>query len=257
MQMVSRDRGSFETVEAVSPAPVPASQPRPAWSGDSDDWSSVLEKLGRLRQLDRGLTAFGAARHHYRLAPPATAAEVSALEKRLKVKLPPGLRAFLSHVGNGGAGPGYGLFSLADVKGFKPSKPYPGVAALRAAAPRGASLPSNPCLAPLRPSERAGMVAIADFGCGILSAVVTTGDVGRVVTLDDEGLSETDDTLVMHFGKWLDEELRRFELAAQLRAEGAPRETMIQAFRRAFPKREKLAAIDLDTALRGLEPGKE
>jgi hypothetical protein len=41
------------------------------------------------------------------------------------------------------------------------------------------------------------------------SAVVCTGDVGRVVSVDEDGISELDETLVDHFSAWLDDALHR------------------------------------------------
>src|SRR5690606_29932699 len=122
---------------------------RPAWSGDSTDWSGVIDRLDRLRSVDSIHLVFGARTHGYRLNPPLSEREVRSFERRWKFSMPPGLRAFYTQVGNGGAGPGYGLFPLAELKRFKASKPYPGVEALRARAPRD-SLPRDPLLAPLR-----------------------------------------------------------------------------------------------------------
>lgn len=209
MRTVSSEPGAFEEVTAPPPpAPPP---PRPPWKGDTTDWTSAVGKLERLRELDPSCKVFGAGTHGYRLAPPLTEREVAALEKKWKVKLPPGLRAFYTQVGNGGAGPGYGLLPAEQLERFKPATAYPGVEALRARAPKGGELPANRLLAPLRVSQRTGLIAVAHHGCNIYSAVVCTGDVGRVVSVDEDGIAEFDETLVDHVTAWLDEAIRGFD----------------------------------------------
>jgi hypothetical protein len=74
----------------------------------------IRDKLARLRDLDQSCTAFGAGSHRYRLGKTLTAADLSSIEGRLGVKIPPEYRDFLMHVGHGGAGPAYGLFTLED-----------------------------------------------------------------------------------------------------------------------------------------------
>jgi hypothetical protein len=216
MRTVSSEPGAFE--EVTAPPPPASPPPRLPWKGDDTDWTGVIKKLERLRELDRGFTVFGARTHEYRLAPPLTERALVALEKKWKVRLPPGLRAFYTEVGNGGAGPGYGMLPAEKLERFKPATAYPGVEALRARAPKDSELPANRLLAPWRISQRTGLIAVAHHGCGIYSAVVCTGDVGRVVSVDEDGISELDETLVDHVTAWLDDAIRRFENASDDKA---------------------------------------
>ena len=48
--------------------------------------------------------------------PPASAEAVAAFEARFHVSLPDGYRNFLLWMGNGGAGPFYGLYSLGETE---------------------------------------------------------------------------------------------------------------------------------------------
>ena len=50
--------------------------------------------------------------HRYRMQPTATEAEVNAFEQKNHVSLPADYRDFLLQIGNGGAGPAFGVFSL-------------------------------------------------------------------------------------------------------------------------------------------------
>lgn len=69
-------------------------------------------KLARLRELDRDCRAFGANAHRYRLNAPLSRATVEAFESRRAVTLPDGYRRFLLEIGDGLAGPDYGLQPL-------------------------------------------------------------------------------------------------------------------------------------------------
>lgn len=61
----------------------------------------------------KGTLPFGVEKHLFQLRPPASPTEVEALEQEYQVRLPSDYRVFLLEVGNGGAGPGYGLTSLS------------------------------------------------------------------------------------------------------------------------------------------------
>lgn len=82
-------------------------------------WSGVRKRVEELARADRARQVFGAwdrygARgHHFRLADPLSASEVSEAEAQWGLELPEDYRGFLLEVGAGGAGPGYGLSSLS------------------------------------------------------------------------------------------------------------------------------------------------
>jgi hypothetical protein len=77
----------------------------------------IMNQLEARRAADPTLEAFGAEKHHYRLVEPLPIDAVDTIESRLGVQLPSEYREFLSRVGNGGAGPGYGLERLAVIDG--------------------------------------------------------------------------------------------------------------------------------------------
>ena len=84
--------------------------------------------LEKARTADADLKQFGAKNHKYQWNPPAVLADVEAFEREIGVTLPEGYRDFLLQVGDGGAGPFYGLFSLKQVHGWlgwplEPEKP--------------------------------------------------------------------------------------------------------------------------------------
>lgn len=73
----------------------------------------LVRELARLRALDPDLQQFGAFEHEYRLRPPLPENALAAFEREHGLTLPAEYRLFLAQVGNGGAGPNYGLVPLA------------------------------------------------------------------------------------------------------------------------------------------------
>ncbi len=76
------------------------------------DKSFVVEKLEKKRELDPDCIEFGVERHCYKLQPPIKESRLAALEKKYELVLPEDYRNFILTVGNGGAGPSYGLYSI-------------------------------------------------------------------------------------------------------------------------------------------------
>jgi hypothetical protein len=99
---------------------------------------SISRKLGQLKILDSQLQLFGADTHKYLLNPVLTSQQVAQFETEYQVALPEAFAAFLTTIGNGGAGPFYGMQPLedsrinfwdttenADHQYFNLSKPFP------------------------------------------------------------------------------------------------------------------------------------
>jgi SMI1 / KNR4 family (SUKH-1) len=101
------------------------------------DPAFVLRSLKLLENRRRPV--FGAADPRFLLNPVLSEAEVKSFEIRHSVKLPPDYRSFLLTIGDGGAGPYYGVFPLGkmddglDLKSWKEdggfigtlAKPFP------------------------------------------------------------------------------------------------------------------------------------
>lgn len=79
-----------------------------------DQLESIAEKLNRLKTLDQEFSVFGAEHHKYELNPVVSSSEVSEFEHHFGIDLPQGYRLFITKLGNGGAGPYYGLEPLGD-----------------------------------------------------------------------------------------------------------------------------------------------
>jgi hypothetical protein len=75
-------------------------------------FTTIKTKIEQLKTLDPNLEAFGADTHRYQFNKPIPEADLLAFEDRFNIKLPEAYRNFLLHVGNGGAGPSYGIYPL-------------------------------------------------------------------------------------------------------------------------------------------------
>jgi hypothetical protein len=65
-----------------------------------------------------------AQQHRYLLNPPLSEEEVARFEDEHRIALPSDFRAFVTRLGNGGAGPGYGVFKLGEWVLFWDSEPW-------------------------------------------------------------------------------------------------------------------------------------
>lgn len=80
-----------------------------------DEFAETRVAVERLRVSPQSGRVFGAVLHHFNLNPVLTDDEVAKFEDRYHFRLPNEYRRFLTEVGNGGAGPFYGLFPLGMV----------------------------------------------------------------------------------------------------------------------------------------------
>ncbi len=74
----------------------------------------ILKILNRAREIDSGYENFGADGHRYRLNPPVSEAFVRGIEERYGFRLPEDYFRFITEVGDGGAGPDYGIYPFAE-----------------------------------------------------------------------------------------------------------------------------------------------
>ncbi len=66
--------------------------------------------LEQARRMDPQLEMFGVADHQYRLGSPVDLAFVRTIEEAYHFRFPEDYVQFITEVGDGGAGPGYGLY---------------------------------------------------------------------------------------------------------------------------------------------------
>jgi len=76
---------------------------------EQEQINNIINKLSELKRLDRYFEVFGSETHKYELNKPKTEEELQKFENENGITLPNGYREFIKKVGNGGAGPYYGL----------------------------------------------------------------------------------------------------------------------------------------------------
>ena len=74
----------------------------------------IKEKLEQLKSRDKKFRLFGAAKHKYELNTVLSGEIIEEFEKAHKISLPIPYRHFLLEIGDGGAGPFYGVVKLED-----------------------------------------------------------------------------------------------------------------------------------------------
>lgn len=162
--------------------------------------ATLAELLERLREADPGFRVAGSERHRYRLGPALAEAELAAFEADHGARLPEDFRLFLADVGNGGAGPFYGLEPLG-AHGRDLSRPFPFTESTE-------SLTEDELDAIPGPHPDPGVLKLCDQGCGIHSYLVVNGPAYGSVWDGREDWYPTGRPFAGWYRRWLDRALR-------------------------------------------------
>ncbi|GAB5542937.1 MAG: hypothetical protein SangKO_026970 [Sandaracinaceae bacterium] len=135
------------------------------------DIERLAERLNALRAADPELRVFGAETHRYELRPTLGENDIARFERERGVELPGDYRAFLEQIGDGGAGPQYGLRTLADAtrrQDVDLSRDFVWEQRVELDGPASSQVEAwleDPC----------GIATICDHGCGYTSFLVVRG----------------------------------------------------------------------------------
>jgi HEAT repeat protein len=178
----------------------------------------ILDKLTEVKQ--RRLSCFASDHHHFRLNPPLSEADLRRFETVHAIELPSCYRAFVQHVGNGGAGPYYGIYPLDkwndfaewvldDVPSDFLSRPSP----LQPGRNVGLETGSDADLL----SAYQGTLSIGTQGCTYAMQLILSGPHRcRVAYVDADGQPPyvvRDPDFLSWYERWLDELLSGYEIS--------------------------------------------
>ncbi|HEX6368174.1 MAG TPA: SMI1/KNR4 family protein [Longimicrobium sp.] len=190
---------------------------------------AALDRIAEKVRRARDARPFGAESGGMpELNPPLAMDEVAAIEARLGITFPEEYRGFVTRVGDGGAGPAYGLFRLttalretkADTHPQLLATPFPHVRtynpdtdpeviAFWDRADRGEVSEEEQSFQSLR--EGAGTLPLCDEGCGYLHLLVVTGPARGTMWVDnrgvDAGFAPLDVTFLEWYERWIDDVL--------------------------------------------------
>lgn len=165
------------------------------------------ELVALLREADPAFRVFGSEVHRHRPATTLSEAEIAAFEAAHGIRLPDDYRAYLHDVGNGGAGPYYGIMPLAVFDG-PPGTPFPYSETMPF---EGDALPED---------GLPGVVELAHHGCGMASCLVVCGPAYGTVWTYAYGVHPQVPSFDAWFRDWAEAKLRllaREPVAARLR----------------------------------------
>ena len=162
----------------------------------------IPSQVARARALR--LRPFGVEGHRFRLGRRLSEDGLAAFETHHGVTLPADYRRFLTLVGDGGAGPGYGLSSLADA--------VPLGDLLRAPFPySNDSIPEDDHDDSDYPNDRPGTLTLCHEGCGYYHFLVVTGPARGTIWIDgrvsDQGYIALGVTFAEWYLRWLHDTL--------------------------------------------------
>ena len=161
----------------------------------------VKQSLAKLKALDKNYSVFGSERHKYLLHATLEKSEVSAFETKHNIRLPEDYRRFITEIGNGGAGPYYGLETLEDSLfidlDYKKENEY-----INLSQPFLLTQKWNMEFAGVSDNEQEyqvfekeyfkdswvnGLLRICNFGCGVSLNLVANGTEYGNIWVDDRG----------------------------------------------------------------------
>ncbi|MFT3705917.1 MAG: SMI1/KNR4 family protein [Agriterribacter sp.] len=174
----------------------------------NEQLNRIEKKLYQLRDLDKDLILFGAHKHRYKLNRPLSIEAINRFEEKYRIKLPSEYVDFVSQIGNGGAGPYYGLerlengiFDDLDYKRpeflLNPSEPFLHTEPWNIKFESEVSREENEEeyenqyyqfeQAYFDSSQMNGVIAICNYGCGVSLNLVVNGKEYGNIWADDRG----------------------------------------------------------------------
>ena len=139
--------------------------------------------------MDTELRIGEAREHQYDLNPTIDAGKIASVEATYQVSLPPDYKCFLLGFANGGAGPGFGLFTIDEAfeRHLTPHLPFPYETAMRVvyADTQTEEELKELCAFYDDPRNEHGKLVLGELGCGAMMDLIVTGPARGQVWIDD------------------------------------------------------------------------
>ncbi|WP_442603092.1 SMI1/KNR4 family protein [Paenibacillus sp. KN14-4R] len=211
----------------------------------------IRRKLEQAAKADPECKVFGARAHRYKLNEPLSLAELRRFEREHGIALPEPYAAFVTELGNGGAGPYYGIHPLGakqaidlDLIGH-PSPLRPGAKLEPSGTPSG---DWDDDFEDDEDEKYPGLLNIGEQGCSYETMLMITGDYRGKVIYADLDSRKTFFTYEANFldwyERWLDETIAGYDSAwFGLRRGGDDRELM-ELYRSVSEESIKIEALE-------------
>ena len=170
---------------------------------ETNDIAELGNLLQRLRATDASFRVFGSTQHRYSFGPTLSERELAAFESTNRIRLPNDYRRFLALVGNGGAGPFYGLAPL-NAYGHDLSRPFPFTTATTEFDEELRRLAD--CY-----DEYPGILEVCHQGSGIFSYLVVNGPTYGTIWDGREDFYPTQFRFGVWYRRWLERALRTLD----------------------------------------------
>jgi hypothetical protein len=170
----------------------------------SNDLSDLVELLNRLRAADRNFRVFGSEVHRYQLDRVMPEADLRRFELELRVELPEDYRCFVATIGNGGAGPAYGLVPLELPPWRDITLPFP----LEQASDQ---LPADELELLGNPYSYPGVLDFCHNGCGYYTCLVVNGPARGTIWYGGDKYLPTGLSFSAWYRAWLEQTLHIVE----------------------------------------------
>jgi hypothetical protein len=188
-------------------------------SASNERMEGLAAKIAELAAKDTEMKTFGASTygrgHLYRMHPVLSLAELANFEREYDVQLPKDYADFLTQIGNGGIGPYYGLYSLAESVADDPGHRCRGFLA--------SPFPLTEFFNPHDENNNAnddeffddryisGSIVLSHQGCGYYDRLVITGPQAGQVWSDgrvsDQGIAPLGCDFYTWYDRWLTDAL--------------------------------------------------
>jgi HEAT repeat protein len=175
--------------------------------------NTIRQKLERAKKRDAARDVFGANSHKYQLNAPLSVEKLHAFERKHGIVLPEGYAMFLTELGNGGAGPYYGLYALGEEQAIEldligePYKPFLMEENAQSTDCEGSATDET--------ESYPGLINIGTQGCSYEMMLVVTGEHrGKVLYINmDDGQSfmTYEEHFLDWYERWLDETIANYE----------------------------------------------